>query len=128
MLILIFLYLSRSHWTQIVDGASSKPADQQNQLTGLSNLPDNFVELQDYFDRSESVLDEDKDRKLEQLNEYSKECNRLMSLINEILNQLEHLKTEYDSVFNKTNEVHFNCQNVMNQHVSYLLYITIYLD
>ena len=82
------------------------------------NLPGNLASLEDYFDKFDAVLDEDKERKLQQLIEYSKECNQLMALINNILGKLGQLKTEYDSVFNKTNDVHSSCQNVMNQHVS----------
>lgn len=89
-----------------------KPADRDRS--------GNLADLEDYFDKFDAVLDEDKERKLQQLIEYSRECNQLMSLINEILGQLGQLKSEYDSVFSKTNEVHSSCQNVMNQHVRHL--------
>ena len=78
-----------------------------------------MADLEEHFDKFNTVLDENKERKLQQLIEYSKECNQLMTLINDILSQLGQLKTEYDSVFSKTNDVHSSCQNVMNQHVSH---------
>lgn len=84
----------------------------------MSNLPDNLIDLEDYFDRSDFVLDENRQKKFEQLIEYSKECNGLMDIINDILKQLGQLKKEYDTVFEKTNDVHISCQNVMNKHVS----------